>query len=284
MQKTILVPTDFSENAYLAAVFACQLAVEKKYQIHLYHYYTFASANFGDESENQDLAHAHVLKADVAIIEIKEKLASAFPSLLINSTCDRGLLQEKLPLIANEKGYALIVMGTTGSSEAKNVNYGSNTSAITAKSPIPVIAIPFQHSDYLVNKVGLLTNFKAEEIETLIEYISLVNTIDELYLIHVYKEVENASEVKERLEAWTHNIKEIEGVQQVIPLYDHLSKDVEEFDSVSEVVNQFVDKNDIDFLLVTKTRKSFFNRIFKPSVSKEIALDLKVPAFFDKIS
>ncbi|MHC8948996.1 universal stress protein [Sphingobacterium hungaricum] len=284
MHKNILVPTDFSDNAFYAAKFACNLAIEKNLGIHLYHFYTSASAGFNDETESDEDDKGQLLQADLTMVEIKKQLNNLFPSVEINSTCSRGLLQEKLPKIADQDGYELIVMGTTGDSEKKSIVYGSNTSAISSKSPIPVIAIPNGHEEFNFRKIGLLTNFKTDEIETLIEYIHLIGDIEELYLIHVYKEDDVASEVNERLESWSYNIREIDGVKHVITLSDHISKDDVEMDSISEVVNLMISKNNLDLILVNKTRKSFFDRIFKPSISKEIALDIKVPTFFDKIN
>jgi len=62
-----------------------------------------------------------------------------------------------------------------------------------------------------------------------------------------------------------------------------IQKRIKELDSIPEVINEMILEEEVDILLVTKTRKSFFNRIFNRSVSKAIALNLIVPTFFAKV-
>lgn len=279
MKNTILVPTDFSENARSAAIYACELASSRQYDVHLYHCYTTGSTAFENDSKKGE--DTDIIKADVLIEELVDELRSTYNTIKIDATTLTGLIGEKLPLEAKADKYALIIMGTTGASKKKSVYWGSTTSAITAKSPVPVLAIPHGYRYQQVNNAALLTKFKAEELETLETFVSITGSFDSLTLIHVYKEEEDREEIDSSVQSWQFTIGEMGLIEQVNTLIDHIDKDDVNLDTVPEVVNKLIDQSNPDVVLITKTRKSFFGRLFFSSVSKEIALELRKPTFFD---
>ncbi|MCL7987704.1 universal stress protein [Sphingobacterium sp. lm-10] len=284
MRNTILVPTDFSKNSISAVRYACQLAKHKGYDVHLLHFYTSNTANFASESNNEALLEdSSLLKADVLMKELKDELMISFPELTITSVCVRGLIDEKLPVEAGDSRYALIVMGATGSSAKKSIYYGSTTVAITAKSPIPVVAVPEGQSTFALQHISLLTKFKPEELETLRSFIETMGKPEQLSLTHVYREESDLDAMQEHLQSWAFNIREMDLIKQVDIESAPISKNDVDLDTVPEVVNSMIEKGNPDVILVTKTRKSFFERLFKSSVSKAIALELRKPTFFDRI-
>ncbi len=276
MTKTLLVPTDFSENAYFASQYACKLASKNKLNIELFHCYTTTSTVFNEENDVSS-----ILKADILILEWKERLLSEFPTLRIHTTCVAGLLTEAIPLVTEQDTYVFVVMGTTGAGEGKSIIWGSNASSIVSKSAIPVLAIPNGYDKFQLDKVAMLTNFKAEELETLTNYINTVSTIPQLDLIHIYKGIHNKNKIEASLQSWAFNIKQIDEIETVDTLSRPLEEQNSALDSIPEVIQQVITENDYDIILVTKTRKSFFERLFHTSVSKQIALHLNRPAFFD---
>ncbi|MFD2742050.1 MULTISPECIES: universal stress protein [Sphingobacterium] len=284
MRNTILAPTDFSPNSRNAIHYACQLAKLKGYDVHLLHFYTSNTANFTDESNQDELPEdSHILKADVMMQELKTELANAYPEIVITAVCERGLIDEKLPQEAAEQRYVLIVMGATGASARKSIYYGSTTVAITAQSPIPVVAVPEGYTSFSFQHISLLTKFKTEELETLRAFIAIIGEPKKLSLTHVYREESDVDAMQEHLESWAFNIREMDIIKQVDIDCAPIAKNDVNLDTVPEVVNSLIEKGNPDIILVTKTRKSFFERLFRSSVSKAIALELRKPTFFDRI-
>ena len=275
MKKNILVPTDFSNNALHAAYYACQLALITDLDIHLFHCYTTQSATTLNDTES--------LKADVLMAELKAQLEKQYPLLVITTECVSRLLTDVLPDVATEPNFALIVMGTTGEGKGKSLLWGSNTSYITSVSQIPVIAIPNVSSKLSTEKVAILTNFKAEEIETLNNYLKFVSSINQLDIIHIYRSTKKEKEIYEQLQDWSFNIKQLHGINQVNIIAHPVEPNNESLDTIPEVINHIISQNEYDSILVTKTRKSFFKRLVTTSVSREITLHLLKPTFFDKI-
>lgn len=280
--KKLLVPTDFSDNAFLAAQYAAELGLKQKYSLHLIHCYTAISSGFAEEELTEETEQSDLLKADLTIEEWVDKLKSQYPDLSISYHNQRGLLGEVLPKEAAQEGYAAIVMGTTGTTGEKNVFWGSNTALIIAKSPIPVIAVPNKPLQFGIQKAGLLTNYNQEELLTLHEFVHTFKETIDLSLIHVYKDGEEAPSVNNRLDSWQFNIQEFSSVRHIDKLIAPIVKDDKDLDSIPEVIAQLIEENDIDIILISKSRKTFFERLFTTSVSKAMALELQKPAFFGK--
>lgn len=282
MDKTILVLTDFSINAYDAAVFACQIAKENSYTVHLLHYYTTKSTQFDEEKDNPEHKHSVLLKADLLMIELYGKLEAAFPGLTLSISCQRGLLEEKLRSELDAGNYKCIVMGVKGESQHTSVLWGSTTAMITEKSDIPVWVIPIGHDTYRQNKVGLLTNFKPEELTTLRTFGQINGNIKEVSLIHVIQEGDNERDIKNRLDTWLVNFENWDTVDKVKILIEQTEGEAENAEGIPQVITHTLIKEGLEALIITKTRRSFFRRLFEKSISKTLANELVVPTFFDK--
>lgn len=273
MQKRIIVPTDFSENAYQAALYACQIATQNDFVVHLFHCYTSKTA-----IDDQEL---NIPKGDVLIQKLSINLKSQFTDISISTECVSRLLNDVLPEYAIEPHYSLIVMGTKGNTKNSLIIWGSNTSYITSKAKIPVIAVPEVTSTFKTDKVAILTNFKAEEIETLNEFVKNVNAIQTLDIIHIYKENKKTSDIEQQLKDWSFNIEQLSAIEKVNIIARPIQSQNEDLDTIPEVINAIISENDYDIVLVTKKRKTFFERIISTSVSKQITLTLQKPTFLD---
>lgn len=282
MEKTLLVLTDFSANAYDAAVFACQIAKKNNYAVHLLHYYTTKSTQFDEENDDPEHKHPVLLKADLLMIELYGKLEAAFPGLTISISCQRGLLEEKLRSELDQKNYTCIVMGVKGESQHTSVLWGTTTAMITEKSDIPVWVIPIGHDTYRNNKVGLLTNFKPEELTTLRTFGQINGAIEELSLIHVIQKEDNERDIKNRLDTWVVNFEDWDTIDTIKTIVEEMEGDVENTEEISEVITNSIAREGLEVLVITKTRRSFFRRLFEKSISKTLAKELTVPTFFDK--
>lgn len=279
----ILVPTDFSENAFLAARYAAEIAKKYHYGLHIIHFYTAISSGFEESELNEEQEQPDVLKADFTIKEWVGKLQAEYPGLPLSYHNQRGLLEEALLKEAKREGYIAIAMGTTGMSADKNIFWGSNTALIVAKSPIPVIVIPnIAYTTPTIKKVGLLTNFKQEELATLQEFVHIFKQEVDVALIHVYKENEDLTSVNNRLDSWSFNVDEFSAVRQTSTLIAPTVKEDKNQDTIPEVIRKLIDAHSLDIILISKSRKTFFERLFIPSVSKAMTLQLQKPAFFGK--
>lgn len=279
MSNKILVPIDFSENANTAVQFAIDLAKKRGFDIHLYHNYTVSSSTFDDV--NSDSSDDN-FKADVLMADLIEKLKANNPTIVFTSKCERGIITESLLKETKNTTYSAIIMGTKGKTDDTSMIVGSTTYAVSQKSNIPVIAIPFNYQTKDIKKIGLLSNFKYAELDTLNEYIKIFGSDVKVQIIHVHYHSESESDIEDKLEIWKYQIKKHTEITDVDIEVDSIQTDVEELDTIPEVINDIIKDEEIDVVLITKTRKSFFERLFKKSVAKQIIHHPIIPTFFSK--
>lgn len=280
MSTKIIVPTDFSENAFIAAKFACKIASKQAYHLHLIHFHNSKITIF-DEKMNAKEPENDVLNGELLIQEWKESLNREFPNVQIHTECINGLVTDLLPKIAIKPNYALIVMGSKGLAKKDSSIFGSLTSQVASKSKIPVIAVP--HSSIIKDqeKAAILTNFKEDELESLKEYVTLLGSIPTLDIIHVYQNSDNLSDVEEKIADWSNKIKLIIPETTINTVLKPINYNNSKQDTIAEVVNNTINEYHYNMVIVTKTRKSFFDRLFSRSISKEVILELETIVFFD---
>ncbi len=281
MKKNILLPVDFSAHSNNAVNYAVELAIEKGYSLHLYHNYTSASTVFEGEHTSKG-ENSPTFKADILIKNLAESIQSKHPHLEITTQCERGMITETLPELARPDRFDFVIMGTKGITNDDSQLIGSTTYVISKKTKVPVLAIPKEASFEMIDKVGLLSNFKEEEVQTVQDFVNIIGKDFELKLMHVHYDHSSESRIEDKLEVWKYKIKKYIGVTNIAIEVDSIQGDIDDLDTVPEVINEMIHEEKIKILLVTRSRKSFFERLFTRSVAKALFSHPLVPIFFTK--
>ncbi|MDM1295146.1 universal stress protein [Sphingobacterium sp. N143] len=281
MKKSILLPVDFSAHSNNAVHYAADLATQQGYTIHLYHNYTSASAVF-EEEVSSDEQQIPIFKADILIKNLAEDIKSAHPNLEVSTQCERGMITETLPELATPDRFDFVIMGTKGITNDDSQLIGSTTYVISKKAKVPVLAIPSEAAFSAIDRVGLLSNFKEEEVQTVQDFVNIMGKDFELKLMHVHYDHSSENRVEDKLEVWKYKIKKYIGVTNIAIEVDSIQGDIEDLDTVPEVINEMIHEEKIKILLVTRSRKTFFERVFTRSVAKALFSHPLVPIFFTK--
>lgn len=137
----ILLPTDFSDNAYNAFEFAKKIAKDNASTITLlfayYSIYDFASQSTTIMSQLEE-------SAEKAMEELKDGENNG---VKVDHKIVRGSVATAVTSTAYLENYDLIIMGTQGASGIRKALVGSNTSHVIKDSRVPVLAVPY-HSTY----------------------------------------------------------------------------------------------------------------------------------------
>src|SRR5690554_3625356 len=125
--KNILLPTDFSENAWQALLVARTIAELKGASIQVMHsYLPFRSAFQSPNANVEDELRTREI-AEEKMQQLKERAQSTFGSTVkVTFSCQSGVLRENLTKHHAHTPINLVVMGTTGASGAAKL-IGSNT-------------------------------------------------------------------------------------------------------------------------------------------------------------
>lgn len=276
----LLIPVDFSENAKVAADYAAQIAQETHDEITLFHSFTshinkFANAkHLVDPTEEE--AH-HKMKEFVA------ELLQKYPSLKISTLFTNGILAESLEKQEIKDTYRTVIMGTKGVTGLESVLIGSNTYDVIKESKIPVLAIPKNAIKLKKDNIALLTNFKPGELEVLKQAIPLYGKDFHLQLIHINKSELEINILGQKLEQWIEQIIAETGIEDISYIVKAPSYFAGSRENIANGIHTIIRDEDIDVILITKSRKTFFQNIFTENIVKHMAFEIEVPNFFGRV-
>src|SRR5699024_5958102 len=173
--KTILIPTDFSDNSLNALKYAVEIYKASPVRIYILHAYADEVYAAMDESMEED---EFVAISDRIHKESKNSLAafkskiSAFsknPEHDFETISDFGQLVDSVNELVNRKNIDLVVMGTKGETEDKDLTFGSNTLQVIKYVNCPVLAVPSDYKDAKPQNILFPTDYmlpyKPRELE-----------------------------------------------------------------------------------------------------------------------
>lgn len=256
----IIIPTDFSANAQLAADFAIMtfgLQDAEYVLLNLYH-------------EPHAAATSMISLVDIAmqdsrksLLEECDRLKSTHgEALILKSISDYGEGGRKIASVAASESCDLIVMGTKGATGLKEVLVGSVASDTINASKVPVLMIP--------------------EDSTPNEFRSWLVAIDEINNSDLLKPVRNMANM---FNAGLSFLKITKGAPGHSNGHDHRppylmqSESYTEYSSEDPVsgINDYIKSNKADLLVMFPGNHGFLDRLFKRSTTGKMAMHTNVP-------
>ncbi|WP_243472718.1 universal stress protein [Winogradskyella sp. MH6] len=271
--RNILIPTDFSANAMNALKYASELFKYDKSRFFIMHAYQ--DEIFEDEELIKEETLVKVTKRiadksqsnlEKVLDEIKKISPNPRHSYAIISA--NNMLVDEADKIVDEENIDIIVMGTRGNTNNKKLTFGSHTLQVLRYVQSPVLAIPEHYAGIQPRHILFPTNYlipyKRRELKLLCELASPYRaTIDMLYVSDndnlSMRQQNNQSFVRDELCKNEINFKTV--------------KD----SSITDAICNYIDKNNVDMLVMVNTRHSFFENIFFKSKLDEITLRIDIP-------
>jgi len=271
--KKIILPTDFSNNAYNAIEYALKFFKDEECTFYLLHTYTPAiyqpeytlgnpgQIGLGDEYQ------AHAL---MQLEELQATLITQF-----NNTKHKFILHaafnifvdEVVKTIENEKA-DLVIMGTQGATGAKEILLGTRTVHLIRKATCPVIAIPSGFEYENPKEILFPTDYEvAYEKEQLQQLLNIAQKhISSIEVIHVSS-------------GYDLNNIQLENKQKLNDLLANTAHLFHELPSqgVIEAINNFQLKKRMNFLVMIRNKHTFFERLFIEPVIKKIGFHITIP-------
>lgn len=140
--KSLLVPTDFSENANQALGLAKEVARGTQATLHLLHIvepvvypadWSYAQVGFADiEQELEENAERELKKLKAALTKDGFK---------VETSVRRGRASDEICNYASENSISIISIGTHGRSGLEHFLFGSTTERVLRKAPCPVLSV-----------------------------------------------------------------------------------------------------------------------------------------------
>lgn len=275
MKRKILLPTDFSKNAWHAITYALELYKNDHCHFYILNVYS-ATSNFLDSILNMEpgseLHKTAKLKSENGLAKVLDILAFKDhdnPKHHFETISKFNNVVESIIDIVEEKDIEMIVMGTQGEMASNKKVFGGVAINVMEKARnCPVIVVPELAKHNLPKEIVFPTSFKThlkrKELNYLIElaqkceaairvlHIAIEDTLSE-------KQLNN----KQLLEEYFENI------EYTFHTLSHMD--------IPTAINCFVESRESDMVAFINKKHAFFGSMLTQALVKEIGTDSKVP-------
>lgn len=273
--KKILVPTDFSDNAWNAIFTALKLHTDIACTFYFLHAYEPNTLNMLSSKGQRRLGVIYDSLAAYSEQELNNILAyleknhqhpkHIFEAISISDPVDKAVEQ----LIA-QKDIDLVCMGTQGATGAKQVFMGSKTVKVLNKiKDCPILVVPSEHDFKALKSLAFPTDFSKKyekhQMQPLRDLVALWNT--HIHIVHVAIEFEmndqqlnNQKILKERLNG-----------------FDVMFYNIDFESNIAHTLEKFISNTAVDMIALIKYQHSFWEKVIGEPVVKKMTFHTKVP-------
>lgn len=270
--KKILFPTDFSETANNAFLYALNLAKSIDAQVYVLHVYelpmitgSLSAGLIQNVYETVELGSFDNFKDNIPQLrQIADD--NGLNEIPIKFILEEGNFLYILREIIGEESVDFVVMGTDGNSGIEKMLFGSNTINAITSMKVPILSVPHGMSFKGFKNIGFTTVFDQKDKDALKYLIEIANRHHaKIHCMHVSKDGKfNEQAMKD----WQDQFA---GDPIVFEVYH-------DADPVNAVLD-FIKEKQIDLLTVVSRNKGFFDKIFSPGFTKKIANKNITPLF-----
>lgn len=275
----ILLPTDFSKGSQSALRHALVLGDRMRVPIKVLHVVLPQTELMDVPVMTAQLTREQVESAkEVVKSHIDGTMTQVLPLLehppAITSEVVIGFPVGAILQAAEEEGTTLIIIGSKGERGALERIFGSTTSGVVGKSKNDVMVIPEHAGSAKYKRVMYATDLcEADpfEIWRSVEMLSLQDAT--LHVTHYYRDVSEKMEHKmDLLKAFFADRSPTISIK----FYNLPGNDLE------DDLDDFVETHQIDLLVMYQRHRSFIERLFHFSRTKEMAYETEVPLLIIK--
>lgn len=266
---TILVPTDFSENAANALQFATQLVKKSGGKLLLVHTLVFPAMTSPqglvvvptDQRQIEDCEE----ELQQLAAELTEENGNAFE---VETVCLFGELIPQLQDQVTTQAADLVVMGTRGATNFLDRLFGTNTAGFIKQAQCPVLVVPAGATYRGLDQIAYASDFEIDETSFLRQLFQFASPFgSEVSIVNVRSE-KQLNIVSDEQVLKTIN-RHFPGNSYSVAQLVH--------DDVVEGIKTFVEENSIDLLAVSMQERGFLENLLHPSVTKALAYQAFVP-------
>jgi len=283
-ENTILIPVDFSDYSFKAALVAFEIAQKLKSKMIFYHVipqpdfftipYTdvvaFDSGLYEHMKEREEQANEDL---STFLGRLTDYIGTKnWKSIRTEHMIKMGYPEDDILYFAGEHPPRLIVMGIKGPSENPDI-MGSTTAGVIYKSRVPVLVIP-EKAPLLnlasMKKVVYATNFDEKDFVSIDKLLSLLKPFDaELFCLHIgHADEKEWNEA--RLESMNSLLKKTYKDAKIECIMIQGNNLLDELEN-------YIRTNHIDILSLTTHKRNMITRFFNPSIARKMVFHVKTP-------
>ena len=273
IMRKIIVPTDFSDNAFHALKYACDIFKYERSDIFILHAFAdevYQQGNITDRStlerHKEQVYQSSLEELKTLLLKIKEYAPN--PRHVYKTIAAFGSLIDEVNDLVDDENIDIVVMGTRGVANDRSATFGSNTLYVMKYVQCPVMAIPedyvFHAPKELLFPTNYLIPFKKRELKLLCELSgSFRSAIHMLYIDPLKNLSLRQEDNKTFLKA---GLVKANLFFETTPEKDKIV-----------AITKYIVHNNIDMLVMVNTRHSHMEDIFMQSTVSKLGLHIKIP-------
>ena len=269
--KRILFPTDFSEVATNAFVYALELAKLVQAEVLVLHSYDlipmddqFFPENFNEIYDSVELANFEQFKEEIpklrAIMEEHQ-----MEHLKLTHRLMEGDLTANVKKSIEEDKINYLVMGTSDVGEWEALFAGSHSGSVILGLDIPMFCVPFGVKFKAVKNIGYVNHYTPKDKEALVAVLDIAKMMDAT-VKSLYVRTSKSEMDAETKKSWEEDF-----VKEPITFFEVRN------DEIKQMILDFVSRHEIDVLAMLTYKKNIFEGMFVPNYAKDNASGIKIP-------
>lgn len=270
MRHHILLPTDFSENAWSAALYAIKLYAKKPCTFYFSHAWTFVntgsrtyiSPSYIDKLKNS---------AKEQLIELTEnaKNISTNSDHRFETIYSEDFLTESIKIAINKYAIDMVVMGTKGATGAKEFLLGSNSVTVIKKVKLcPILLIPRNYEFVKPERIAFANGFKRS-------YGDALDAITKLSQLHGSNiEIVHINNQADLTEFQNSNVKVL---KEFLKDHPHTFHWIPERGKKEQILSNFIEENDIELLVMINYERSFIEDLLNEPIITKLGYHSIIP-------
>ena len=273
--KNILVPTDFSDNAWDALTYAIRMYDDIPCCFYILNTYEVNPSRVSSTMHQFGARKVYEILKNESIDEL-HKISKYLSENMLNdkhtykTVSKSGSLVPIVQDIVHKENIDMIVMGTTGSSGLKGVFMGSNTvKVIKHINTCPILSVPEKYVYEEPTKIVFATDFKNHlgemELRCLIE-LQLIHNF-KIHFLHVKKENELSEKQQYNMEVLKGNFSED------VFMIDEIESDT----TLSEIITVFAEDQKVNMICLVNHEHSFIEKLTHEPVIKRVSFHSAIP-------
>jgi len=270
--KKIIVPTDFSDNAYNALRYAVQLLKDEICTFYILNTYTpvVYDPEYLNTAATLSLTEIAQRQSMQGLEDTFNRIKNEFnnPNHRFETISAFNYLSDELQIQTEEKDIDLIIMGTQGATGAKEVIFGSQTMHVIKKIKTPLLAVP---SGYRFNSLKNILfpsdlELEFEESKLRIAKELAAKNKSQIHILHMLTKTSLNETQEKRKKNLTRYFEGIPSEFHIIRAY-----------SITETIKKYEENLTVDLLVMMNNKHSFFeNLLFQPTI-ENIGFHTRIP-------
>ncbi len=273
--KRILIPTDFSDNAWNAILYAIEAYRDVPCEFYLLNTYELNPVQLLTTVSSQRIGRFYQgikVESEQGLKMILDDIQNSKPGLEHNfkTISKSGSLLDTINRLVQLYSFDMIVMGTKGATGVKEAFLGSNTQKVIKNiSNCPILVVPEDVYFEKISEIAFATDFKRlyhkAEISPILDFAKNHNAT--IRMIHVYDQpgLDNIQH---------YNSNTLEQYFKKVNYDFHVISD---FSTTEKAIQACIEELEINLLIMINYEHSFIERLTKEPVIKKMTFHTNIP-------